>query len=63
MRVGLLPQDKAVAVHELRNNSAKVSVVGDGVNEAPALAVAHTALPLETADVVVRDELAVIPPW
>ncbi|MFF9850487.1 heavy metal translocating P-type ATPase [Streptomyces litmocidini] len=71
VRAGLLPQDKVDAVHELRNGGAKVLVVGDGVNDAPALAAAHTGiamgragsdLALETADaVVVRDELATIP--
>ncbi|MDK9494428.1 heavy metal translocating P-type ATPase [Streptomyces katrae] len=71
VRAGLLPQDKVAAVHELQNDGAKVLVVGDGVNDAPALAAAHTGvamgragsdLALETADaVVVRDELATIP--
>ncbi|WP_318209428.1 MULTISPECIES: heavy metal translocating P-type ATPase [unclassified Streptomyces] len=71
VRAGLLPQEKVAAVHELQNSGAKVLVVGDGVNDAPALAAAHTGiamgragsdLALETADaVVVRDELATIP--
>lgn len=71
VRAGLLPQDKVRAVHELEQAGHKVLVVGDGVNDAPALAAAHTGiamgragsdLALETADaVVVRDELATIP--
>ena len=71
IRAGLLPQDKVTAVHELEDAGQRMLLVGDGVNDAPALAAAHTGvamgragsdLALETADaVIVRDDLATLP--
>ncbi|HET6735128.1 heavy metal translocating P-type ATPase [Mycobacterium sp.] len=71
VRSGLLPGQKAVAVQHLQESGHRVLVVGDGVNDAPAMAVADTSvamgrsgadLTLDTADVVtIRDELSAIP--
>ncbi|RDG39967.1 HAD-IC family P-type ATPase, partial [Streptomyces corynorhini] len=71
VRAGLLPEDKAAAVRAWEAAGYRTLVVGDGVNDAPALAAAHSGialgrvgsdLALETADaVVVRDELATVP--
>ncbi|SDR70752.1 ATPase, P-type (transporting), HAD superfamily, subfamily IC/heavy metal translocating P-type ATPase [Actinopolymorpha singaporensis] len=71
VRADLLPADKVAAVHELQGDGTRIGLVGDGVNDAPALATAHTGiamgragadLALDTADAVVtRDELAGIP--
>ncbi|MFG3506661.1 heavy metal translocating P-type ATPase [Streptomyces sp. NPDC047821] len=71
VRAGLLPEDKVAAVRDWEGAGLRTLVVGDGVNDAPALAAAHSGiamgragsdLALETADaVVVRDELATVP--
>lgn len=70
VRAELLPEQKVDVVDELRDRGHHVLVAGDGVNDAPAMAAAHTSvamgrsgadLTLDTADAVtVRDDLATI---
>jgi Cu2+-exporting ATPase len=59
----LLPEDKARHIQELQRAGKTVAMVGDGINDAPALAVADvgvslhgsTDVALETADVVLLE--------
>jgi len=71
-RSQLLPQDKLIAVEDLQRQYGSIVMVGDGINDAPALALANigiavrgtnsSAQAMETADVtLMQADLAQLP--
>ncbi|MBV9581261.1 MAG: heavy metal translocating P-type ATPase [Chloroflexi bacterium] len=54
------PERKAELVSELKAAGRKVAVVGDGINDSPALAYADVAISLETASDVARETADIV---
>ena len=71
VRAELLPEDKVTAIEELVETHDMVAMIGDGVNDAPAMARAHYAIAMgavgsdaaiETADIaLMTDDLGKVP--
>jgi Cd2+/Zn2+-exporting ATPase len=65
IRAELLPENKVKAIRELQHDYGPVAMVGDGINDAPALAtaevglaigVSHNTQAMETADVILMGD-------
>ena len=72
VRAELLPEDKVAAIEELVERHDVVAMIGDGVNDAPAMARAHFAVAMgaigsdaaiETADVALMTDDVARVPW
>ena len=61
----LLPEDKVAKIQDLKNQGVKIAFVGDGINDAPVVALADAGIAMgglgsdatiETADIVIQND-------
>lgn len=60
IRAGLMPEDKAEAVRELQRAGAKVAVIGDGINDAPAFVAADVGICMSRATGLARESAQIV---
>src|SRR5690606_36400749 len=62
---GLLPEEKVIKVQALKDQGAKLAFAGDGINDAPVIALADAGIAMgglgsdaaiETADIVIQND-------
>ena len=71
IKAACLPEDKLIAIRQYQNSGEPICMVGDGINDAPALKIAQVGIAMggigsdiaiETADItLVGDDIKVIP--
>jgi P-type E1-E2 ATPase len=54
-RSQVLPEDKANIIHDLKNRFGKIIMVGDGINDSPALSMADVSVAMRDSSDIARE--------